>query len=150
MDTPDLSQYRLSPDQLRTPCNPADFTFSTTDDMPPIREFIGQARAIRAIEFGLGIQRPGFNIYAMGPQGSGKESLVRQFLAQRASDDSTPDDWVYVYNFEVPDRPRALRLPPGMATKFAQAMRNKPPKRKGLPSSKATNRSKLPPSSRAS
>ncbi len=124
MDTPDLSQYRLSPDRLRTPCNPADFTFNTTDDIPPIREFIGQARAIRAIEVGLGIQRPGFNIYAMGPRGSGKESLVRQFLTQCASNAPTPDDWVYVYNFEAPERPRALRLPPGAATKFAQAMRD--------------------------
>ncbi|RME10350.1 MAG: hypothetical protein D6802_09595, partial [Ardenticatenia bacterium] len=62
METPNISRYRLSPDRLRTPCTPANFAFSTTDDIPPIREFIGQQRAIRAVEFGLGIQRPGFNI----------------------------------------------------------------------------------------
>lgn len=124
MDTPDRSRYRLSPEQLRTLCVPDQFTFSTTDDIPPIREFIGQARAIRAVEFGLGIQRPGFNIYVMGPEGCGKESLVRQFLTQHAQNAPTPDDWVYVHNFEAPERPRALRLPPGTAVRLAQSMRH--------------------------
>lgn len=123
METPNISRYRLSPDRLRTPCTPANFAFSTTDDIPPIREFIGQQRAIRAVEFGLGIQRPGFNIYVMGPEGSGKESLVRQFLAQCAQNAPTPDDWAYVHNFHAPDHPRALRFPAGSATRFANDMR---------------------------
>ena len=33
-----------------------------------------------------------------------------------------PDDWVYVHNFSVPDRPNAIRLPAGLGTRFAADM----------------------------
>ena len=37
------------------------FDFDCTKDLAPLREFIGQGRAIRAIEFGLSMGQDGYN-----------------------------------------------------------------------------------------
>ena len=84
--------------------------------MTPLEDFIGQERAIRAIEFGLGVDKPGFNIFVTGLTGTGKTSLIKAFLkkvtAEKAApetDSATPEDWCYVYNFADPDRPQVLK-----------------------------------------
>jgi lon-related putative ATP-dependent protease len=89
------------------------FDFETTDDLSPLSDFIGQERAMRAVEFGAGIASHGFNIYALGLPGSGKTTLIRKFLEQIAADEPTPDDWCYVNNFDDRHKPHALRLPAG-------------------------------------
>ncbi|MCB2102554.1 MAG: AAA family ATPase [Rhodobacterales bacterium] len=103
----------LDPAQLRTVCDPDQFTFETTADLPANEDVVGQDRAVEAIRFAIGMRHKGYNLFAMGPEGTGKSSLVRRFLEQRACDDPVPDDWCYVHNFDEPHRPRALRLPPG-------------------------------------
>ena len=74
--------------------------------MTPLEDFIGQDRAIRAIEFGLGVNKPGFNIFVTGLTGTGKTSIIKAFLkkitsqtAVRLADAPVPEDWCYVYNF---------------------------------------------------
>jgi hypothetical protein len=76
-------------------------------------EFIGQERAIKALELGVSIQRLGYNIFALGPSGTGKHGLVNKLVANRAAAEPPPDDWCYVNNFQQPYIPNALRLPPG-------------------------------------
>ncbi|MHB1319927.1 MAG: Lon protease family protein, partial [Anaerolineae bacterium] len=76
--------------------------------------------AVRAIEFGLEIPSPGYNIYAMGPAGSGKTSIITRFLERKAASRPVPPDWGYVHNFSEPDRPRAVRLPPGGGVKVRE------------------------------
>ena len=88
--------------------------------MTPLEDFIGQDRAIRAIEFGLGVNKPGFNIFVTGLTGTGKTSIIKAFLKKVTSltaapaDAPTPEDWCYVYNFDDPDRPLALKLRRGV------------------------------------
>ncbi len=89
--------------------------------MTPLEDFIGQERAIRAIEFGLGVNKPGFNIFVTGLTGTGKTSIIKAFLKKvtgerltRQADSHTPEDWCYVYNFADPDRPQALRIRRGL------------------------------------
>jgi len=105
----------LSPAELRRRCDPRGFPFETTAELQEIPLGLGQERAVEAVRFGIGIQREGFNLYALGPPGMGKHSFVRSFLEERAAAQPTPDDWCYVARFEDPIRPRALRLPPGRA-----------------------------------
>ena len=57
--------------------------------------------------------RQGYNIFALGPSGTGKFSLVHRYMEQHAAGEPVPWDWCYVNNFEQPYRPRALRLPAG-------------------------------------
>lgn len=108
----------LTPDRLARRTDPAAFSFVTTADLPPLDEIVGQDRAIEALVFGVEIQQPGFNLYAMGPEGIGKYSLVRQVLLARAATEPVPPDWCYVHNFADPRRPRALTLPAGEGRRF--------------------------------
>ncbi|MEA3459878.1 MAG: ATP-binding protein, partial [Chloroflexota bacterium] len=83
---------------------------------------IGQPRAARAIEFGISIPSHGFNIYALGPTGSGKTFAVKKFLEEKAAKEEVPDDWCYVNNFSDPRKPRAIRLPAGKGVEFQRDM----------------------------
>jgi len=103
----------LSPSQLRRACDPASFSFQSTAELPVIPDIIGQPRATRAIEFGIGIESPGFNIFCLGPGGTGRTTTIERFLEQKACSEPVPPDWVYVNNFVEPYKPRAIFLPPG-------------------------------------
>jgi len=103
-------------------CDPDQFAFETTAELEDLTEIIGQPRAVEAVRFGVGIEQEGYNIFALGPAGTGKLSLVRQFFEQRAASEPVPPDWCYVNNFEEPHRPRALHLPPGKGTELRQDM----------------------------
>lgn len=112
----------LSVKELYRQCDPAEFHFTTTAELEDTNNIIGQTRAVESIRFGLGIQHHGFNLYALGPNGVGKQTAVNQYLAQRAPTEATPDDWCYVNNFQQLHRPRALHLPAGQGRQFQQTM----------------------------
>ncbi len=112
----------LPADALYRRCDPAQFPFETTAELEEFTEILGQPRAVEAVRFGVGIEREGYNIFALGPAGTGKHSLVRQFLEERAAAKPVPSDWCYVNNFEQPHRPRALRLPPGVGGQLRRDM----------------------------
>jgi lon-related putative ATP-dependent protease len=103
----------LNVEALYNACDPASFDFETTAELESLDEIIGQPRAVEAIRFGVDIHREGYNIFVLGPPGTGKRSLIWQYLEGRAPEQPSPDDWCYVNNFEEPDRPLALRLPAG-------------------------------------
>ncbi|MEY4066112.1 MAG: hypothetical protein RIR26_2320, partial [Pseudomonadota bacterium] len=88
----------------------------------PNYEIISQARAVRAITVGLGVQKPGYNIYVAGVQGTGKTSVIRGFLKKTAETQKTPSDWIYVYNFKNTESPRAIEVATGHAKKFKKDM----------------------------
>jgi ABC-type phosphonate transport system ATPase subunit len=110
------SRFEIPAENLTWRCDLSFLPFTCTADMTPLEDFIGQDRAIRAIEFGLGVSKPGFNIFVTGLTGTGKTSIIKAFLKkttakQGPSQDATkPEDWCYVYNFTDADRPRALRI----------------------------------------
>ncbi len=112
----------LSVEQLYTQCDLTQFTFTTTADIADGHAIIGQERAVAAIQFGIGIQHEGFNLFALGPNGTGKYTAVRQYLELRAPNEPTPSDWCYVFNFEQPHKPRAIQLPAGQALGFSADM----------------------------
>ena len=112
----------LLPDQLYRHCDLEDLSFETTDDVPDYKGLLGQPRAVAAVEFGIGIEREGFNVFAFGAPGSGKHSAVRQFLQEKSASESVPPDLCYVNNFQQPHCPRLLALPPGRGKELGQAM----------------------------
>jgi lon-related putative ATP-dependent protease len=87
-----------------------------------LSEVIGQERAVSAVRFGIGIQRDGYNLFALGPSGTGKRTTISQFLERRASEEPIPPDWCYVNNFEDNQKPNALRLPPGKGIELRKDM----------------------------
>ncbi len=112
----------LTADELTFICNPNQFEFETTDSLPDLLRIIGQDRAVRAIDFGVEIPSYGFNVYAMGPAGTGKTTTVRSFLDRKANQEPTPEDWCYVDNFVDPKRPRAIQLPAGYGNQLRDDM----------------------------
>ncbi|MFA5952072.1 MAG: AAA family ATPase [Hyphomicrobium sp.] len=105
----------LTPLELRRVVDAKSLGFKTTADLAPAGGLIGQDRALRAIEFGMSIRAQGFNLFVMGPPGSGKSTAVRAHLERHASKEKAAADWVYVNNFEDAVRPRALKVPAGRA-----------------------------------
>ena len=103
----------LQPQRLRHACDPGQFTFQTTADLPDLTEIIGQARAMDAVRFGSDIRREGYNLFVLGSPGMGRHSLVQQFLDSKASKEAEPPDWCYLNNFTQPHKPKALKLPSG-------------------------------------
>ena len=117
-----LDIVELKPEALRCVCDPSIFDFECTSEIKPLEETIGQDRALQAIEFGVGIKSHGYNIYALGPIGTGKTTFIRNFLREKARELPTPDDWCYVYSFTNPHKPCALRLPPGKGSELQKDM----------------------------
>lgn len=112
----------LCPDRLYAACDPADLPFDSTAELPDSDAPVGQDRAVAALRFAMGMRAEGYNLFALGIQGTGKESLVRRHLGELAAAMPVPDDWCYVHDFAEPHRPRALKLPHGRGRPFAQAM----------------------------
>jgi len=114
----------LPVEKLRKMCDPQELSCETSEEVEPLETIIGQERAVRSLEFGLGIKETGFNIYVAGPPGTGKTTAVKRFLEEAAKDKPVPPDWCYVNNFRDPYRPKALRLPPGRGREFQQDVKN--------------------------
>ena len=108
--------------QVRKTCPENFIQCEATDELEPLSEIIGQARAVQALQFGLDIQEEGFNIYVAGMPGTGKKTAIMTFLEQKAKTVSVPPDWCYVYNFEDSQKPNALKLPAGKGSKFVKDM----------------------------
>ena len=101
----------LVPASLRQRFDPSDF--ETTDDLLAETEVVGQDRAIEALNFGMNINAEGYNVFALGPTGTGRRELAQHLLADQAAGEETPPNPCYVNNFDDEREPRALRLPAG-------------------------------------
>lgn len=108
----------LPPEKMRHALDSSRIDCKSTDQLTPLKEIIGQDRAIKALEFGLNIQEEGFNIYASGMHGTGRTSAVRKYLDQVAAKKPRGNDWIYVNNFKNPYEPNAIKLPPGTGKTF--------------------------------
>jgi predicted ATP-dependent protease len=105
----------LAPSDLCWTCDPMEFSFQTTADIPPLKGIVEQERPSRAIRFGLDITSPGYNIYVSGLTGTGKTTVIKTFLEEIAAKMPCPDDLCYVHNFRDVNSPTILNLPAGRA-----------------------------------
>jgi lon-related putative ATP-dependent protease len=112
----------LAPKKLCSYCDPKQLKFTTTAELAPLKEPIGQERAMAAIEFGISMPEKGYNLYLLGPEGTGKHALIESFLTKQIRHQNTPSDWCYIYNFIDPLHPIAVRLPPGSGIIFRNDM----------------------------
>lgn len=112
----------LPPEMVYRRCDPGQFSFQTTAELDSLDEIIGQARAVEAIQFGIGIPRDGYNLFSLGPAGTGKHYTVRHFLNARAATETAPPDWCYVNNFEQPQKPNVIGLPAGQGVMLRHDM----------------------------
>ena len=103
---------RLSVEQLTAQLSAKQFSYcEVTPDVEQI--FIGHTRAKEALEFGLSMNALGFNIFAMGEHGTGRQTLIKQMLAVTAGKENTPYEWCYINNFDDVHAPHKLYVSAG-------------------------------------
>ncbi|MBU0900383.1 AAA family ATPase [Pseudomonas sp. MIL19] len=112
------AHLRLAPEALTRPFSPEQFNFTNTEDLEPFRGVLGQERAVEALQFGVAMPRPGYNVFVMGEPGTGRFSFVKRYLKAEAKRLETPADRFYVNHFDEPREPRALELPSGHSAEF--------------------------------
>ena len=120
--SPGVAAAELRPEELTVSVDPRAFAFETTAEVEPLVGTIGQPRALDAIESGIAMTTPGSNLFLSGPPGSGRRTTILDVIGEAGRARPAPDDWVYVHNFDAPDRPRALRLPAGRGGELARAL----------------------------
>jgi hypothetical protein len=113
---------RLEPEELRRRCDPGELAFRTTAEVEPGDGAAGQQRALRAIDFAVEVSTPGYNVFATGPDGTGKQDTVESRLRVHARGRPAPRDVVFLFNFEEPARPLCATLPAGQGRRLARAM----------------------------
>ena len=98
---------------LRWQCDAAAFDFETSADLADLDDVLGQERALAAVRFGIGMRREGYNLFVLGPPGTGKHTVSRRFIEAAAAGEPVAPDLCYVNNFSAPQKPRAMHLPAG-------------------------------------
>lgn len=114
--------FELAYTELKKGCFPEELSFRTTAEIKPLEGVIGQERAVKAFDFGLAVKMKGYNIYMAGPSGTGKTTYARNSTEKLAQTEPVPYDWCYVYNFQNPRSPLALRFEPGQGKQFKEDM----------------------------
>jgi predicted ATP-dependent protease len=72
---------------------------------------LGQSRAQSALEFGVAMSNPGYNIFVMGEPGLGRLSMITHHLNTFAQTLPAPPSYAYVNNFDNPREPVSIELP---------------------------------------
>lgn len=114
-----MTAKKLSPDQVGIPV----FDPGTRRD-GAIFDLSSHRRAREALELSLAMPEPGFNVFVLGDNRSGRLTSTVDFLKEAVSDSRAPDDWVYLNDFGAPSAPVAARLPAGEGRKLRDAMQN--------------------------
>jgi lon-related putative ATP-dependent protease len=116
------SKHELKPSDLKYQFDPEVFKFRNTSTVHPLDEVIGQTRAVQAIEFGLNMDSPGYNIFVTGIEGTGKSTTVQDIVGEHAKALPRSCDWCMVNNFIDEFCPKTISVPAGQALKFKKQM----------------------------
>ena len=92
--------------------------FNNTSEIEPLKDFLGQDRAVTAMELGLKIDNSAYNIYVAGDPGTGKSTYTMKVLEGYSKKKNNHKDWCYVYNFDNPREPIVISLERGMGKIF--------------------------------
>lgn len=108
----------LLPSELSWRCDEALIGVATSAELADLERPIGQARAEEAIELALSVDRQGYNLFALGPKGIGKQAMVEARVRVHAATRPPPLDWCYLANLADPRQPRVLGLAAGRGARL--------------------------------
>ncbi|MDR8393926.1 AAA family ATPase [Aliifodinibius sp. S!AR15-10] len=113
---------QLDKTSLRQACETDQFDFKTTEEVSNLTTVLGQERLTSSMEFGMEIDKEGYNIFALGPNQTDKRSHIQQLLNEKSKNGATPDDICYINNFDDRYKPKLLTLPAGRGTELKKQM----------------------------
>ena len=120
-----MEKYAVPVERLKKICN-VDLElgeYSEAQEPEVYKGVIGQERAVLAMEFGLGMDAPGYNIFVVGPHGTGKSTYTEAIVMQASERmKKLPRDWCYIHNFKNEDRPKIVDFPAGKGRVFQRDM----------------------------
>ncbi len=119
-----VNKFRLPVEKLKKVSNiEKELKFcKTSKDVTILEGVIGQDRAVKSMEFGLSMNAPGYNIFVLGSQGTGKSTYTQSVVSKIAAKSNVPNDWCYINNFSEWDKPLAISLPSGKGKEFQKDM----------------------------
>ncbi|OHU85732.1 MULTISPECIES: Lon protease family protein [Pseudoalteromonas] len=86
---------------------------------PEALPFIGQQRAQSALDFALGMELPGYNVFVMGEAALGRFTMVKDKLEAHSKTRPTPKEWLYVNNYDDHREPIAMFMQAGQSKELA-------------------------------
>ncbi|MDZ7690951.1 MAG: Lon-like protease helical domain-containing protein [Balneolaceae bacterium] len=113
---------KLDPASFNKICNVDKFDFETTEEIEDYTTILGQDRLSSAMQMGVEMEKDGYNIFALGPQKTDKETHIRHFLEDQAEEEATPQDICYVNNFDDQLKPKQLLMPAGRGMDLQKMM----------------------------
>jgi ATP-dependent Lon protease len=116
------SVNELRPEQLRWTCDPRSVGVKSTKGLKPSKEIIGQDRALRALQLGLEMKHPGYNVFVTGYSGTGRMTTIKRLLEEVREHPAQLNDRCYVHNFRNPDQPVLITLKGGEGRKLKDRM----------------------------
>lgn len=118
-----MSQYQeLSVADLKLTIELSSFVDKSETESGNKVNFLGQERPQVALEFGVAMQAPGYNIFVMGEPGSGRMTMVTRYLQEQARQQGTPSTYAYVDNFERRREPVVIRMLPGQGQQLYKSI----------------------------
>jgi len=82
----------------------------STEEVKKTQSFIGRERAVKALRFGLDMDKDGYNVFVVGLPGTGRKTFVKHFVTEYAQKKPVPSDVAYVMNFDDPQKADTLFL----------------------------------------
>lgn len=117
-----LRRFELPAERLRWHCSPKDLGIASIEEAEPVKEVIGQDRALRALRVGLEMAHFGYNIFVTGVSGTGRTTTIKRLLSEFEHHQADLTDKCYVHNFPDPDAPRLIVLPAAKGAAFKKDM----------------------------
>ncbi len=107
-NTIDIEKYRINCKEIKFEVNQVDPEKLTSKELKNIEDVL-QERVVSAIELAININDKGYNVFAIGPKGSGKKDFIKNIINKKAIKREL-FDICYVYNFENSNKPLYLKL----------------------------------------
>ncbi len=80
----------LDADRLSRATDLSHLAFATTAELQPIDGLVPQRRAFEAVRFGTQVDKAGFNLFVIGPNGAHMQEAVKAVLDEQARTTAEP------------------------------------------------------------
>ncbi|MCJ8311339.1 MAG: AAA family ATPase [Pseudomonadales bacterium] len=112
----------LAPKELKAHISLDHLNIKNSSELDGHSDFLGQPRAKEALEFGISMNAPGYNLFVMGDPGTGRQSLASSYVKQKVKSTKAVSDICYVNHFEDSREPYYLDIPAGMGQKLQKSI----------------------------